>query len=356
MKRLLPLAVIFLAGCGIIQPLEFDNFVNPENFTSDPNFAEKIEIRSASLSGEKIFENIPIVHIEVVGKTVTGVYWKKEHVSMQLSGAVIDFANKAHILTAGHINPKDFKIHKIFIYFPGSRKPPEEAELAITDNSAHMDFALLRFKNPDFHYEGKFAVFSRSADLKHGEKVYALGSPLGTPFSISDGVVMNNGFSQYIYFSALSNPGNSGGPLVNERGGIVGIVIAGKRGNALNPFITTMPVALPIDDIVTVLRRLKKGGETRHPDLPFGVIDSAEMSSFDFEKHDIKRPDLEGVMVLESGNELEVGDVVLECDGMKITDDWQLVKKLTLEYDSGDKAMLKIYRYGKTLEIEVELQ
>jgi len=354
----LPCLLILLSATGCSN-IEFNNF-SPDDrkFIPDPQFGTFMRLPERKVfPGEDIFRMVNVVHIEVVGHTAVGVYWNQEAETHQLSGVVVNYGGKPHVLTAGHACPKDFRVKNIFVYFQNSKKPPEEAELVIRDLSAHMDFALLKFKRSDFVYKGPFPPIGSSSKLKHGEKIYVLGSPLGIPFSISQGVVMNRAFSKYIFYDALGNPGNSGGPMVNQYGEVVGITVKGLRmGGFFNPFITTMPVALPIDDVVTVLRRVKTAGNVKHPRLDFGVIDSAELNILDFKKHGLKRPAKEGIMVLSPGSGLKTGDIICACDETDMIDDWQFIKKIILEHDAGDKVPIKIHRDGKEMVVTVRLR
>lgn len=352
--------LVVAAGCGIIESITFNNFGDVRSFKHDPDFGKPNTSDAHSrtpIPGEEIVKMINVVHIEVVGKDLVGLYWSGEHATSTLSGVIVLHGGTPYVLTAGHAIPQEFSVMGCFAYFQGRNKPPEKLELALRDTSAHMDFALFSFGNPDFVYEGPVPILGSSRTLKNGEKVYALGSPLSVPFAISEGVVMNNGFNAIILHSALSNPGNSGGPLVNQYGEVVGITIAGMRmGASHNPFVSTMPAALPIDDIITVVRRRKEGGEAVHPALQFGVNDSSELNDIDFAKNGVKRPKREGVIVTRPGSDLERGDIILSCDGVAITDEWQLVKLLQLEHGSGDTVVLRIDRYGEEKEIRVTLE
>jgi S1-C subfamily serine protease len=68
-----------------------------------------------------------------------------------------------------------------------------------------------------------------SDDVEIGEKVIAIGNPLGLQFSVSEGIVSatdregSNGIEAYIQTDAALNPGNSGGPLINKQGEVIGI-------------------------------------------------------------------------------------------------------------------------------------
>jgi len=68
-----------------------------------------------------------------------------------------------------------------------------------------------------------------SDDVQIGEKVIAIGNPLGLQFSVSEGIVSGihrpglNEMEVYIQTDAALNPGNSGGPLINKKGEVIGI-------------------------------------------------------------------------------------------------------------------------------------
>ena len=89
---------------------------------------------------------------------------------------------------------------------------------------ALFDIAILKI-------EGDYNVltFANSEDIQIGEKVIAIGNPLGLQFSVSEGIVSavhREGISElnsYIQTDAALNPGNSGGPLINKNGEVIGI-------------------------------------------------------------------------------------------------------------------------------------
>jgi len=88
----------------------------------------------------------------------------------------------------------------------------------------NLDVALLKIEG-DYNYLKLF----NSDDVQVGEKVIAIGNPLGLQFSVSEGIVSGihregvSGQSVYIQTDASLNPGNSGGPLINKQGKVIGI-------------------------------------------------------------------------------------------------------------------------------------
>jgi len=87
-----------------------------------------------------------------------------------------------------------------------------------------MDIILLKIEGT---YES--LTLADSDDVQVGEKVIAIGNPLGLQFSVSEGIVSAihregpNGLNAYIQTDAALNPGNSGGPLINKQGKVIGI-------------------------------------------------------------------------------------------------------------------------------------
>jgi len=88
----------------------------------------------------------------------------------------------------------------------------------------YMDIALLKIPG-DYN----MLKLADSDDIQIGEKVIAIGNPLGLQFSVSEGIVSGihrpglNEMEIYIQTDAALNPGNSGGPLINKKGEVVGI-------------------------------------------------------------------------------------------------------------------------------------
>jgi len=90
--------------------------------------------------------------------------------------------------------------------------------------STNLDVALLKIQG---NYQP--LEFETSDKVQIGEKVIAIGNPLGLQFSVSEGIISAinregaNGENAYIQTDAALNPGNSGGPLINKQGKVIGI-------------------------------------------------------------------------------------------------------------------------------------
>jgi len=127
-----------------------------------------------------------------------------------------------YIVTNAHVLADSQGTLATGIYAITSEQRSRDATLIGYDGD--LDIALLKIEGSYNEIE-----FGNSNDIKVGEKVIAIGNPLGLQFSVSQGIVsaMNregaNGIKAYIQTDAALNPGNSGGPLVNTKGKVIGI-------------------------------------------------------------------------------------------------------------------------------------
>ena len=100
----------------------------------------------------------------------------------------------------------------------------EQHSVSLTGYDKELDIALLKISGS---YEA--LELEDSDNINVGEKVIAIGNPLGLQFSVSEGIVSavhregTNGLPAYIQTDAALNPGNSGGPLINKQGRVIGI-------------------------------------------------------------------------------------------------------------------------------------
>ncbi len=100
----------------------------------------------------------------------------------------------------------------------------ETKSMVLVGYNIDLDLALLKIQG-DYSY----LEFEDSGNTEIGEKVIAIGNPLGLSFSVSEGIISAtdrlgaNNIPAYIQTDAALNPGNSGGPLINTDGKVVGI-------------------------------------------------------------------------------------------------------------------------------------
>ena len=125
--------------------------------------------------------------------------------------------NDGYIVTNAHLLSEESEINSITY-------GQETIETVLIGLDRVIDIALLKIPGNPVALE-----FGDSDDVKIGEKVIAIGNPLGLQFSVSEGIVSGvgrtgpNNLDAYIQTDAALNPGNSGGPLINKEGKVIGI-------------------------------------------------------------------------------------------------------------------------------------
>ncbi len=197
-------------------------------------------------------------------------------------------------------------------------------------------------------------------DLKVGEWVLAIGSPFGFENSVTVGVVSakgrslpDDGYVPFIQTDVALNPGNSGGPLFDSRGQVVGInsQIFSRTGGYQG-----LSFAIPMEVATRVRDQIVAHGSVRHAKLGVTVqeVNQTLADSFRLDKP-------EGALVanVEKGGPadragLQSGDVILKADGKPIVASGDL-PALIGEASPGDKVALEIWRQGKRQEITARL-
>ncbi|MFH1586173.1 MAG: trypsin-like peptidase domain-containing protein [archaeon] len=169
------------------------------------SFNEEFDMLKASTSAD--FSGI-------IEEAVKGVVTIRTDVG-QGTGFLI--TNDGYIVTNSHVLVGGRKVYALTY-----NEDTIEAEFIGYDTD--FDIALLKI---DGNYNR--LRLADSDDVEIGEKVIAIGNPLGLQFSVSEGIVSGvnragpNGLEAYIQTDAALNPGNSGGPLINKEGRVIGI-------------------------------------------------------------------------------------------------------------------------------------
>lgn len=146
------------------------------------------------------------------------------------SGVIIN--SEGYAVTNAHVIQGETAV-RATVWFPQNdstlrRTILEDIEIIAVNN--HIDLALLRLKHPD---DGEFlyAPLERNEAIQVGQTVFAIGNPMGLEQTMSQGVISTTQRSfdglSYIQTDTAVNPGNSGGPLFNTHGEVVGITNMG---------------------------------------------------------------------------------------------------------------------------------
>ena len=210
-------------------------------------------------------------------------------------------------------------------------------------------------------------VIGKSSDMLVGEQVTTIGNPLGElTFSESTGIIsaldrsitMSDGRQMnMIQTDCAINSGNSGGPMFNSHGEVIGIVSAkySSGSNSSSASVEGLGFAIPMDDVASMVSDLVKNGYvTGKPIMGISVADVDEsVTSYGVPQGAIIRvvtPDLCGA---KAG--LQAGDIVTKIDNTDVTSASDLTSAIG-NYKPGDKVTLTIFRSGETKTVEVTLE
>ena len=198
--------------------------------------------------------------------------------------------------------------------------------------------------------------FSSKTAVRRGEWVVAIGSPFGFENSVSVGVVSgvhralpNGQMVPFIQTDVAVNPGNSGGPLLNTQGRVVGVnsQIYSRSGGYMG-----LSFAIPADVAVAVTDQLKTHGKVRHGRLGIGVqgMDQTLAQSFGL-------TDANGALVGSVEKEspaakagLKSGDVIRKIDGIVVTDSTDITSRIGIAMP-GTSIKIEVWRDRKAVEL-----
>ena len=222
----------------------------------------------------------------------------------------------------------------------------------------YMDLAVLKMKTKS---KFKPVTFGDSSKARVGDWVVAIGNPFGLGGTVTSGIISARNrqigltrYEDFIQTDASINQGNSGGPLFNLKGEVIGvntaIIAPGQSGSIGIGF------AIPANAASNVIDQLIKFGETKRGWL--GVrIQEVTKEIADVEK--LKKP--EGALVASVGQNspaeragIKAGDIILEFDGKKIN----TMKKLpnvVASTEVGKNVELKIWRNKKLISKRLTL-
>lgn len=238
-----------------------------------------------------------------------------------------------------------------------------DAELVGTD--ALTDIAVLKI-NGGFNI--KSIPFANSQNIRTGDRVFAIGNPLGLDFanSVTEGIISakertmdvetsaGNASIKAIQTDAAINPGNSGGALLNTQGDLIGInsMKIAKAG------VEGIGFAIPSNDVKTIIDQIVKNGKVVRPYLGLALVSGDAIPIQYLEENKINTK--EGVFVVRTDDYadkvFDVSDFILEVDGQKVKSDSDLKSYIYSHKKTGDDVTFKIIRNGKEKVINLKLR
>ena len=209
-------------------------------------------------------------------------------------------------------------------------------------------------------YDLTYVSFGDSDKARVGDWVIAIGNPFGLGGSVSAGIIsarardINAGpFDDFIQTDAAINKGNSGGPLFDHRGNVIGIntaIFSPSGGSVGVGFAVPSSLAQPI------INQLKKHGHTIRAWLGVKIQTVTEEIA---DSIGMKEP--KGALVVEispespaQGSDIKTGDVIIKFDGKDVPT-MKKLPRLVAESEIGKKVDVVIWREGKEKTIKIKL-
>ncbi len=262
------------------------------------------------------------------------------------SGFVI--SEDGYIVTNNHVIEGADEI--TIEFFSGTKLP---AKLVGTDPKT--DIALLKVES---EAPLPFVIFGNSDLMRVGDWVMAMGNPLGQGFSVSAGIVSARGrelqgtYDDYLQTDAAINRGNSGGPLFNMDGQVIGVntAILSPNGGSIG-----IGFSMASNVVTKVVDQLKEFGETRRGWLGVRIQDVtpdvAEAMGLAEAKGALVT-DVPDGPAKEAG--VTAGDVITMFDGQPVGDAGDLTRRVA-DAPIGEAVPVIIQREGKTETLQVTL-
>lgn len=321
----------------------------PQEKLDLPGLEEKIGSKEFLLEEmdnaiSKVVEEVNpmVVNIRVI---VTGENFFGDEVQGEGLGSGVVYTEDGYIITNNHVAGQAEEI--IVTFFNGREYPAQ-----LIGGDPNTDIAVVKI---DAEEELKAASFISIDDVKVGELAIAVGSPFGLQQTVTTGVISAKGrditlsadtipMVNLIQTDAAINQGNSGGPLINSSGQVIGIntLIFSPSGASAG-----IGFSIPSDTAVNIADQIISYGKARIPYI--GV----EMGANETDVVGVYIVGvLEGYPAAEAG--IIEGDVVVEFDGMPVTTPYELFAEM-LKHDVGDRVILNVFRNGKYQEYELVL-
>ena len=331
-------------------------------------------VNSISTS-EKVIKNITTSELvensiassvdKVYGATVVVMAYSNDNLKSTGTGFIYKKdSNKYYIMTNYHVIDGADGVKVSF------NDSDEKIDANILGGEAYSDIAVLTIGSDDNY---SIVETGDSDSIKLGDTIFTVGSPMGAEYkgTVTKGILsgkerlvevsLSGSVSDYymkvLQIDAAVNPGNSGGPLCDVSGKVIGIISL----KIVQDSIEGMGFAIPIEDALSYATKIEKGEKIIRPYIGISMLDLSD--EYNLWRYRIVLPDGvdEGVAVLEiadnspaSKAELKKGDIVVKINDEKVSSIAEFRYEL-YKHEVGEKIDLTIYRDGKKQKVSVTL-
>lgn len=276
--------------------------------------------------------------------------------------------NAAYVVTNNHVVSGSKALQVIL-------SNGQKATASIVGTDSATDLAVLKINSA---HVKTVAQFGNSNDITAGQDVLAIGSPMGSEYAntVTKGIISApkrtikstgsqggaTNVTSVIQTDAAINSGNSGGPLINLSGQVIGINSMKLASDGEGTSVEGMGFSIPSNEVVKIINQLIAHGKVSRPALGLSMIDLNQVVSSQRQSV-LKLPGSvkKGVVVMgvENGSAadnagLKKYDVVVGLDNSKIDSTAEL-KTALYKYKVGDTVKIKYYRNGHVKTANVKL-
>jgi serine protease Do len=227
-----------------------------------------------------------------------------------------------------------------------------EFKAKVLGADARTDVAVLKIEGDKL----PFLVMGDSDRIRVGEWVIAIGSPFNLENTVTAGIISakqrdTGDYLALIQSDVAVNPGNSGGPLINMRGEVIGI---NSQIATLSGGYNGISFAVPIDEAIRVSEQLKKSGKVTRGRIGVQI---GEVNKDVAESLGLKNAQGAEVSLVEPGGPadkagIKAGDIILKFNGVVVARSSDL-PRLVGGTALGSKATVTVWRKGAQLELPV---
>ena len=343
---ILIVSILLSFVCGMLGAYLISKTVSVEQVVKNITTSELVE-NSISSSVDKVYGSTVVITAYKNGKQIstgTGFIYKKNKglAYIMTNNHVIDEADKAEI----EFNDNDKTIEAKIV---GGDKYADIAILTIEDKSEYVAVEI-----------------GETESLKLGDTIFTVGTPMGLNYkgTVTKGILSGKDrmvdisvsgsnttdyYMKVMQIDAAVNPGNSGGPLCDVSGKVIGVISMKIVENT----VEGMGFAIPIEDALKYAETIETGESIVRPYIGIGMIDLSEEYYLWQNRINIPEGVEKGVAVLtvEKGSPaekagLKKGDIIVKLNDAKISGLAEFRYEL-YKYEVGDKVRVSFYRDNK---------
>lgn len=350
---ILIVSILLSLVCGMLGAYLISQTVSVQQVVKNITTSELVE-NSISSSVDKVYGSTVVVSAYNNGKQIstgTGFIYKKAKgmAYIMTNNHVIDGADKAQI----EFNDSDKKI-----------------DAKIVGGDKYADIAVLTIDDSN---EYKTVEIGDNEVLKLGDTIFTVGTPMGSSYkgTVTKGILSGKDrmvevnvsgntadyYMKVIQIDAAVNPGNSGGPLCDVSGNVIGVISL----KIVEDRVEGMGFAIPIEDALDYASIIEEGGQIVRPYIGISMIDLSEEYYLWQNRITIPEDVEEGIAVIsvESGSPadkagLKKGDIIVKLGG-EDTGSLAEFRYELYKHEVGEKVEIEFYRGGKLQKTTITL-